>query len=230
MSKDRDILADAGFTRIKTDGTWDNLPTGEVFKVPSGRKYQPGVLVIDGALPGRILNKEKIVIHFSNGSIIKIEEKGNQFLNYLKYLDTRASKEEKGGIFKICELGIGINKAARIVESPVKYKRKWERPTSQLEITRLSKVVFDSQHIDMMFLLPTIVVDGMVIMKKGKLYHRGINELCNPNLENYKPNSKILLNNQTKLSASINGRMVKLNIRNYLRNGLDQEKCLLRQR
>lgn len=117
------VLADADFRPIESPGTWGNLPIGEVFKIPINHSAK-GKLVIDGAVSSGILSKhETITLQIQDGVVFDIKDKSNTgFKNYLNELNRSAADEEKNGIFTVSEIGIGINRSARKIPSPIEYE------------------------------------------------------------------------------------------------------------
>jgi len=195
------IPTDAGWDKISIEGEWDNLPTGEVFKVPVENSVN-GKLVIDGCIPGKAFSKnEKITLFFTNGRISKINDDCNSgFENYLKEIDGIADLEEKGNIYRICEFGIGINKAARKIPKPVEYEKK----LGTAHIALGDNIAFNGnikapEHIDIMFEHPTIYIDGIPLMIDGNIIPKSFIDICADDLDSYKPHVSLQITNKSKI-------------------------------
>jgi leucyl aminopeptidase (aminopeptidase T) len=195
-----EIPADAGFGEIDARGGWDNLPGGEVFKIPREGSTN-GKLIIDGAIPGKVLSEhEEIILQISNGKVIDIEDKSNyRFADYLKNIDYNASDDMKGGIYKICELGIGINRAARKVPKAVEYEKRLGTIHIALgDNTSFRGTIRAPEHLDLMIESPTLYVNDILIMQDGKLIDDDFIKVCNCNIEAYKPQILVKMTEVTK--------------------------------
>ncbi len=108
------IAADGNYT---APGTGGNLPAGEVYCPPNGRKVS-GKVVIDGSSRTHehtILIKKPIELAIEDGEITKIKggEEARQLENTLKWAASVA--KNPGNVRRICELGIGLNPKAQII-------------------------------------------------------------------------------------------------------------------
>ncbi len=200
------VRTDGGFKKINHRGSWDNLPTGEVFKVPLEKSIN-GTLVIDGAIPNRVIKEnEEIVLNIKNGKIIKIEDRSNAgFENYLEQIEAKATKIEKGGIYKICEFGIGLNKYARKTSKAIEYEKRLG--TAHLALGDNS--IFNGnikapEHLDLMFENPTIRVNGIMILDKGKMLINNMKRIYDHSLKSYTSTRKIKITRTTKIIPTTN--------------------------
>lgn len=164
--------ADTDVGRIVVPGTWNNLPGGEVCIVPKLEGTE-GILVIDGGFPGTLLKSgESISLEFNEGvaSVISENKISREFAEKLRKLDNCAPKEDKGNIYKIAELGIGLNKAARRTRNILEFEKKFGTihialgDTTHLEGDRKAE-----EHIDMIIMNPTLSVDSVVALHDGEL-------------------------------------------------------------
>ena len=108
------IAADGNYT---LPGTGGNLPAGEVYSPPNGRRIE-GKVVIDGSSRTHehtILIRNPIELTIENGNIteIKGQEEAKQLENALKWAASVA--KNPGNVRRICELGIGLNPNAQII-------------------------------------------------------------------------------------------------------------------
>ncbi len=107
------IAADGNYTQ---QGLGGNLPAGEVYSPPNGKKVE-GKVVIDGSSRNHTrttLIKEPITLIVKEGSIVEInggeeaKELGNAF-NWAESISKRP-----GSVRRVCELGIGLNPRAKL--------------------------------------------------------------------------------------------------------------------
>tara|TARA_Y100000310_G_C20702755_1_gene831542 strand:+ start:2641 stop:3711 length:1071 start_codon:yes stop_codon:yes gene_type:complete len=108
------ISADGNYT---SPGTGGNLPAGEVYAPPNGKRVE-GIVVIDGSSrvqKGTIKIKKPITLKIEEGNIVSIEggEEAKELQNTLDWAATHA--KHPGSVRRICELGIGLNSKAKIV-------------------------------------------------------------------------------------------------------------------
>jgi hypothetical protein len=198
------LPADGGFTRIETSGQWRNIPMGEAFKIPIENSAN-GKLVIDGAIPGKVLSRGKeIVFNIKDGRVIDIIDKSNaHFKDYLKRIDSYAPENQKGNIYKICEFGIGINRAARKVPNSIEYEKRLG--TIHIAIGDNKPFAGNNEapeHLDLLIKSPTIYFDGVKIMAKGKLIENALERICCTSIEKYRPQIDITITNSSKISRS----------------------------
>lgn len=196
-----DLLADADYRQIETPGTWGNLPLGEVFKIPTNGSAK-GTLVVDGAVPKTILSKDKkITLLIDKGTVTDIiDESGARFKEYLDKLNAEALDEEKEGIFKISELGIGINRRARKTCNAIEYEKRYGTIHVALGDNRqLGGDIKAPEHIDMMIESPTLYFDNIRIMSNGKFELKSLINLYNFRLDKYKPQLPLRIKKSTKV-------------------------------
>ncbi len=108
------ISADGNYTM---PGTGGNLPAGEVYAPPNGKKIE-GKIVIDGSSRTHehtILIRKPIELTVSDGEIAEIKggEEAKQLENTLRWAASVA--KNPGNVRRICELGIGLNPNAQII-------------------------------------------------------------------------------------------------------------------
>jgi len=112
------IAADGNYTE---HGSGGNLPAGEVYAPPNGKRVD-GKVVIDGSSrvkDGTMLIKEPIHLTIENGNIVNIQG-GTEAKALEATLDWAASQSKHpGSIRRICELGIGLNPKAQIIGATI---------------------------------------------------------------------------------------------------------------
>jgi hypothetical protein len=181
-------LTDVDVGKILVPGTWDNLPGGEVCIVPE-LKGTEGKAVIDGGIPGSLFEDgESIFLEFNEGiaSVIPENKTSKKFAEYLKKLDELALKNEKGNIYKIGEFGIGLNRAARKTPNILEFEKKLGTIHIALgDNTHLKGDIEAKEHIDMVIMNPTVTVDGVVAIHKGKLKLEAMKSSLKQNFRNY---------------------------------------------
>ncbi|MCD6403480.1 MAG: hypothetical protein J7K98_04100 [Candidatus Aenigmarchaeota archaeon] len=152
---------------LSYEGAFGNLPAGEVFAAPDDAN---GILVVE---PNEGLNLfERMEISIENGKVVSIG--GERFFG--RELEAKLGLNRKTPTKKqlsrrvIAELGIGVN-----------YKAK--DPTNVLEAEKIKGTVhvaigdnssfpngknYSDLHIDFVLFKPTLRLDGILVMKKGK--------------------------------------------------------------
>lgn len=147
------------FTR---NGSFGNLPTGEIFVAPIEGTAN-GVFVVDASLGGIGKLEEPIKVHVENGYAIKIG--GGKAKEFENLLDS-AGKEARN----IAEFGIGTNEKARITGNILED----EKVIGTCHIALGNNAGFGGKvnvqlHLDGIIRNPTIFIDNKKIMGNGKL-------------------------------------------------------------
>ena len=185
--------ADAGIGNIKYYGSWENLPSGEAFKIPVEGTTE-GRLVVDGAVPGKVLDQEeneRIIFKITKGRITRIEDYSNlefeKMLNEIDHIDP----DLRGNIYKIAELGIGTNRAARITPFAIEFEKVLGTVHVAIGENRFfGGGIAARRHIDMMVLSPSLTIDGTELIREGKLSKSAIKDLIEENFSDYKSYSR----------------------------------------
>jgi hypothetical protein len=112
------IAADGNYT---APGSGGNLPAGEVYAPPNGKRVD-GFVVIDGSSRvqnGTMLIKEPIKLKIVEGNIVEITggEEAKELEKTLKWAASVA--KHPGSVRRICELGIGMNPKAKIIGATI---------------------------------------------------------------------------------------------------------------
>jgi hypothetical protein len=168
--------------------TWGNLPGGEVSIVPKLEGTE-GKIVINGGISGILFEEgEYITLEFKEGvsSIISDNEISRKFDEYLREIDKNSPKEERKNIYQIAEFGIGLNKAARKTPNISEFEKRLGTVHVALgDNTFLGGSQKAGEHIDMVILNPTIILDDIVVIHKGKLSLEAMKSALKQNFRSY---------------------------------------------
>ncbi len=157
------ISADGNYTE---PGAGGNLPAGEVYIPPNGRKVE-GKVVIDGSSRTHehtILIKKPIELKIENGEIaeIKGDDEARQLEKALEWAASNA--KNPGSVRRICELGIGLNPKAKIIGAMIIDDKTLG--TAHIGIGSnywFGGDIYAIIHLDQVFRNPTIYLDGKVL-------------------------------------------------------------------
>ena len=154
------IAADGNYVE---PGSGGNLPAGEVYAPPNGKRVD-GTVVIDGSSRwqhGTTLIKEPITLKIKDGSITGISG-GEEAKQLEKTLDWAASlAKHPGSVRRIAELGIGLNPKAQLIGATIVD----DKVLGSAHIGIGSNYWFGGTiyaiiHLDQVFMNPTIHFDG----------------------------------------------------------------------
>jgi leucyl aminopeptidase (aminopeptidase T) len=152
---------DTGLTHKK--GEYTNLPAGEAYLAPLEGKSE-GMLVVDGSMAGIGLLPRPLIIEVSKGYATKIS--GGAQASALKRL---VKPFGKAGL-NIAELGVGTNYKAKVTGLVLEDEKVLGTIHVALgDNASMGGKVHVSSHLDGVVLLPTLKVDGKVILDKGRL-------------------------------------------------------------
>ena len=157
------ISADGNYT---IPGTGGNLPAGEVYSPPNGKRIE-GKVVIDGSSRTHehtILIREPIELTIKNGEIVDIKggEESRQLEKTLKWAASVA--KNPGNVRRICELGIGLNPKASIIGAMIVDDKTLG--TAHIGIGSnywFGGNIYAIIHLDQVFKNPTIYLDGELL-------------------------------------------------------------------
>ena len=157
------IAADGNYTM---QGTGGNLPAGEVYAPPNGKKIE-GKVVIDGSSRTHehtILIRDPIELTIEDGDIVEIKgkEEARQLENTLKWAASVA--KNPGNVRRVCELGIGLNPKAQIVGAMIVDDKTLG--TAHIGIGSnywFGGNIYAIIHLDQVFKNPTIYLDGELL-------------------------------------------------------------------
>ena len=154
------IAADGNYTM---PGTGGNLPAGEVYSPPNGKKIE-GKVVIDGSSRTHehtLLIRKPIELTIKEGNIVEIKggEEAKQLENTLKWAASVA--KNPGNVRRVCELGIGLNPNASIIGAMIIDDKTLG--TAHIGIGSnywFGGTIYAIIHLDQVFKNPTIYLDG----------------------------------------------------------------------
>lgn len=156
--KGRKALADFGIYHDK--GDFGNLPAGEAYIAPLEGESE-GKLVVDGAIAGIGKLKDEVTITVDKGLAVTIEN----CPELVTMLDAHGEKAKN-----IAELGVGTNDKARVIGNVLED----EKAMGTVHVALGNNVFFGGNvdvpvHLDCIIVNPTLVVNGNLIIEKGKL-------------------------------------------------------------
>lgn len=158
----RTVIPSKGLFHRKGEG--GNLPTGETFVAPVEGSAN-GVFVVDGSMAGiGIVNKAPITIEVENGLATKITG-GPKARKLVKMIEPYGKKGRN-----IAELGIGTNDKAKL--SGLLLEDEKVLGTAHIALgdnKSMGGKVNVPIHLDGVIKSPTVIFDGKLIMKNGKL-------------------------------------------------------------
>jgi len=161
-----------GMKAVSADGNYNvpgkggNLPAGEVYIPPNGKRVE-GKVVIDGSSRnhvGTVLIKTPITITIEEGSATSIEG-GKEAKILEKALKLAADKAKYPALVnRVCEFGIGINPNAKIIGATIIDEKALG--TAHIAIGSnywFGGDIYTIVHLDQIFKEPVIRVDGKVL-------------------------------------------------------------------
>ncbi len=147
----------------KNAGEFGILPAGEAYVVPDKNSVN-GIIIIDGSIPEIGLVHSPLKLYVKNGFVSQMS--GNGIINEVR---RRIKPFGKNGR-NIAEFGLGTNPAVKLTGSSVVDEKKLG--TAHIA---LGNHLFEGGstanklHLDMIFLKPTVVIDGRPLMISGKI-------------------------------------------------------------
>lgn len=157
------IAADGNYTM---PGSGGNLPAGEVYTPPNGKRIE-GKVIVDGSSRTHehtILIKNPIELTIKDGNIVEIsgEEEAKQLEDSLKWAASVA--KNPGNVRRICELGIGLNPNAQIMGAMIVDDKTLG--TAHIGIGSnywFGGNIYAIIHLDQVFKNPTVYLDGEIL-------------------------------------------------------------------
>ena len=158
------ISADGNYI---TPGSGGNLPAGEVYIPPNGKKVE-GKFVIDVSSRNRertVIVKEPITLTIEEGSITNIEG-GDEAKELNETLDWAASvSKHPASVRRIGELGIGLNPNAKVVGATIIDEKALG--TAHIGIGSnywFGGSIYAKIHLDQICAAPEILLDGVKLV------------------------------------------------------------------
>src|SRR3989338_1108063 len=157
------IAADGNYT---LPGSGGNLPAGEVYAPPNGKRVE-GTVVIDGSSRvqnGTIIVKNPITLKIKEGNITEISggKEARELEDTLKWAASVA--KHPGSVKRICELGIGLNPKAKIIGATIVDDKVLG--TAHIGIGSnywFGGNIYAIIHLDQVFRNPKIEFDGKIL-------------------------------------------------------------------
>lgn len=154
------IAADGNYTK---QGSGGNLPAGEVYTPPNGKKVE-GKIVIDGSSRNHkktILIKEPIELTVEEGTVTEIigGEEAKQIEKSLEWAESVS--KYPGSIRRVCELGIGLNLKAKLIGAMILDDKV--KGTAHIGLGSnywFGGSIYAITHFDQVFRNPKIFLDG----------------------------------------------------------------------
>src|SRR3989344_794168 len=161
-----------GAEAVASDGNYvlpgkgGNLPAGEVFIPPNGKKVE-GKVVIDVSsrtIKGTCLVKDPVTLTIKNGSIVNIEgkEEAQELEQTLKWAATKAKYPYN--LRRISEFGIGLNPNASVIGATIVDEKT--KGTAHIAIGSnywFGGDIYAFIHLDQIFNKPEIRLDGKLL-------------------------------------------------------------------
>ncbi len=150
------------------DGTWDNLPPGEVYVVPRDGE---GQVAINGSLPGKLLAQgEELILTFRDGRLAEMGPENGPAARHLRATQI-AYAERRGDAnwSNLAEIGFGLNPAIHELTGVelLDGKKAHTLHVGLGHSASLGGEIASAIHCDMIVRRPTVYVNGHLIMKRG---------------------------------------------------------------
>jgi leucyl aminopeptidase (aminopeptidase T) len=154
---------------VIADGTWGNVPPGEVYVVPQGGE---GLIAVNGSLPGRVLGPgEELVLEFRAGWLHEMRPKTGPAARYLHETQIACARERGDREWtNLAEIGFGLNPAVHgLTGVPLIDGKKANTVHVALgHSASLGGNVDSLIHCDMVVEGPTVRVDGRTLLDAGQ--------------------------------------------------------------
>jgi leucyl aminopeptidase (aminopeptidase T) len=157
---------------IISDGAWGNIPSGETYIAPMEGSAE-GSVVINGSIPGLIIGQgQEMVLHFEWGRLTRIEPADGHTARWLH--ETQIARAKATGDLNwsnLAEIGVGLNGAVERLTGNMLFDEK-AAGTAHVALgssTFMGGLVHASIHCDMVTQRPTILIDGKLVVDRGRL-------------------------------------------------------------
>ncbi len=152
---------------VLRDGSWGTLPPGEVYIVPGNAE---GRVVINGSLPGRVLNQgEELILTFHDGRLAEIEPDCPAARHLRETQIAYAQRRGDGNWSNLAEIGFGLNPAVQELTGIglVDGKKAHTMHVALGHSTDLGDSVESAIHCDLIARKPTAYINGRLVLKRG---------------------------------------------------------------
>ncbi|MCX7838027.1 MAG: aminopeptidase [Anaerolineae bacterium] len=154
------------------DGAWGNVPSGETYVAPIEGTAE-GEIVINGALPGRVLTpNEELVLRFEAGRMVQVFPPRSAAARHLLEAQLGYARTQGDANWNcLAEIGFGVNeRVRRLTGTPLLDEKRYGSVHIALGSNRDMGGTLTSQvHCDMVCLRPTVLVDSKPILADGKI-------------------------------------------------------------
>jgi Thermophilic metalloprotease (M29) len=178
------------------EGSWGNVPPGEVFCCPDPRRVN-GFIWINGSLPGKKLNPEVSgLLEFRSGRAVARGGPDSLVFSFIEQQGRLAEQKGDPNWNVFAELGIGLNPA---ITSLTGNSLLDEKALGTVHVAIGNNRAFGHDvvsqiHADMVTLKPDLLLDGLPIMSKGELNFEVIRQSRlnhKINQTHFKPNDRL---------------------------------------
>lgn len=157
---------------IIPDGAWGNVPSGETYIAPIEGTAE-GSIVINGALPGRVLTpNEELILHFEAGQMTHLTPQRSAAARHLLYAQLGYARTQGDPNWNcLAEIGLGVNERVRtLTGTPLLDEKRYGSVHIALgNNLDMGGTLMSQVHCDMVCLRPTVLVDGKPILADGKI-------------------------------------------------------------
>jgi aminopeptidase len=152
--------------------SFDNVPSGEVY-VPPVKGTANGEIIINGSVTGYVFDEgDEIKFTFEEGALVNITPVDHKASNIIRKAIEQAREAGDQEPDYLCELGIGVNPSVLKLTGETLLDEKAEG-TAHIAIGVNEPFGGDVQakhiHEDFIFRNPTICIDDILVLDKGKL-------------------------------------------------------------
>jgi len=157
---------------IIPDGVWGNVPSGETYIAPIEGSAQ-GEIVINGALPGRVLApREELILRFEAGRLVDAWPRGGEAHAHLYEGVLRHARAQNDPNWDVLgEIGLGANRRIRRLSgtSLLDEKKYGTIHIALGDNEDMGGEVRSLVHCDLVSLRPGVTIDDKPILSRGRI-------------------------------------------------------------
>lgn len=157
---------------IIPDGAWGNVPSGETYIAPIEGSAE-GEIVINGALPGRVLTpNEELILRFEAGRMTHLTPQRSAAARHLLHAQLGYARTQGDPNWNcLAEIGFGVNERVRtLTGTPLLDEKRYGSVHIALgDNLDMGGTLMSQVHCDMVCLHPTVFVDDKTILADGKI-------------------------------------------------------------
>jgi hypothetical protein len=154
------------------DGAWGNVPSGETYIAPIEGSAE-GTIVINGSLPGLVIEPgEEMILTFEWGRLTQVRPSDGPSARWLH--ETQIAKAQAAGDLewsRLAEIGVGMNPVVTRLSGNMLLDEK-AAGTAHIALGTnvfMGGTVYSTIHCDLVTRQPTLLIDGEVVVERGKL-------------------------------------------------------------